>query len=209
MNTPLPASADLQTIESCEQELRDLMGRVMDLPLAPLRQHVERIDARLEAVEDMCRRTADEDLPAVQAGISRSFDDALRRVRQSVGSTSEQLGDLVEAGLGRTPAALEQANGALATLNRQSTQSGQDLADCLTLARQMTESCTRIESDLSRHGERLAALEKQQADTLTRVERHLDALGQRQRWIGLLGGTGLLTCLGLLAWLVRSIALTA
>ncbi|KDB52822.1 hypothetical protein X805_15560 [Sphaerotilus natans subsp. natans DSM 6575] len=207
MNTPPPSSSDFQAIESSEQELRELMGRVMDMPLAPLRQQVERIEERLEAGEDMCRRTADEDLPAVQAGLSRSFDEALRRVRQSVGSASDQLGDLLEAGLARTPATLEQANGALEALSRQSARSGQDLAECLALAHQTAQACTRIAQELARQDERLTALERQQANGQAQLMRQIESLGRHQRWIGLGGGAGLLGILGLLAWLLRTAAL--
>ena len=61
MNTisTLPAAQMDKQVAAQELELKGLLARVMEAPLAPLVEHLGRIDERLDELEEICRESRD------------------------------------------------------------------------------------------------------------------------------------------------------
>ena len=84
-----------QQIDDCEAELRGLMGRIMESPLKPLFDRVEKIEQRLEAVEEQhvvpLRQAVDALQSAIKTGFARSGTSIMTAVNDARTDLQDQL----------------------------------------------------------------------------------------------------------------------
>lgn len=97
-----------QEIECQEQEFRELLGRVMRGPLAPVHESVTKLDARLEELDAMLREIRDVELSALGLH-AEEISKQVRLMRSKTAETPQEVRLAVEPLLQRLQAHVEQA----------------------------------------------------------------------------------------------------
>jgi hypothetical protein len=97
-----------QEIERHEQELKELLGRVMRDPLAPVHDSVTKLDARLEELETMLQDIRDLELSTLNLRID-DVGKELRQMKSKTGETPREVRLAVEPILQRLQTEVEQA----------------------------------------------------------------------------------------------------
>lgn len=86
-----------------ENELKELLSRVMTSPLQPLYEQAAELDKRLQNIEDFSKLTSEVSFPAMQREI-RAQGDEMRKILKGFSSVlTEDLADLVNARLASMP----------------------------------------------------------------------------------------------------------
>ena len=104
MTTNTKNSAEItQQIENQENELKDLLSRVIKNPLKPLESQITQLEKRLESVEAISKSTSEVNLPAVQAAIRTQGEDAQKNFKGLRKAITEELPELLTACLAFMP----------------------------------------------------------------------------------------------------------
>ena len=83
-----------QSIEVQENELKELLSRVMTSPLQPLKEQTAELNKRLQSVEEFSKLTSEVNIPAMQREI-RAQGDEMRKILKGFSSVlTEDLTDL-------------------------------------------------------------------------------------------------------------------
>lgn len=104
MNTSTKDRANTsQQIEAQENELKELLSRVIKSPLQPLETQLAQLEKRLQNVEAISKSTSEVNLPAVQAAIREQSEDARKNFRVLRAAITDELPELLTACLTSMP----------------------------------------------------------------------------------------------------------
>ena len=96
MNNYTITKQDNQQVEAYEKELIELITKVMKVPLEPLEKKIQKIDERLQSVENHCKETNETFLPGVQSQVKQTGEDVKKSVRTLGQVQQEHATDLSE-----------------------------------------------------------------------------------------------------------------
>ena len=104
MTTKTKSNDELsKSIEIQENELKELLVRVMTSPLKFLKDQATELDKRLQNVEDFSKLTSDVSFPAMQREIRAQGDEMRKSLKSFSSVLSEELADLLTARLASMP----------------------------------------------------------------------------------------------------------
>lgn len=97
-----------QLIDAQENELQDLLFRVMTKPLKPLNEKAAELEKRLQNLEDISKVTSETTLPALQSAIRLQSEDMKKNFKSLRDSISNDLPELLTACLASMPQEVKQ-----------------------------------------------------------------------------------------------------
>jgi len=90
-------------IEVQENELKELLSRVMKNPLQPLTDQAVQLDKRLQNVEDISKSTSEVSLPAMQRAIREQGEEMRKNLKGLRTAITDDLTELLTARLASMP----------------------------------------------------------------------------------------------------------
>lgn len=104
MSTKTKSSDEtIKLIETQENELKELLSRVMMSPLQPLKEQATELDKRLQNVENFSKLTSEVSFPAMQREIRAQGDEMRKSLKSFSSVLTEDLTALLNARLASMP----------------------------------------------------------------------------------------------------------
>ena len=97
-----------QLIDAQENELKELLSRVMTNPLQPLKEQAAQLENRLRNVEDITKATSEINLPALQSAIRQQSEEIKKDFKSLRNSISNDIPELLTACLEAMPQEVKQ-----------------------------------------------------------------------------------------------------
>lgn len=97
-----------QLIDAQENELKELLSRVMTNPLQPLKEQAAQLENRLRNVEDITKATSEINLPALQSAIRQQSEEIKKDFKSLRNSISNDIPELLTTCLESMPQEVKQ-----------------------------------------------------------------------------------------------------